>query len=299
MLSLLITGVSGQDYVDSDEIYFSDELKAGMEFTWEITRFNFEFNVTENDGLGLDQSTTTTVVESSSSVDETSTVTISETTTETTSYDETSVTVTEDPGPIFPDIKPGTKYTIKLLHDFGELSEEDYWNLYGSDTNEYYESSYSDPDLDEEIFGLDLFISPADVRMSNGTELNFFDYSIEMRERDKLKYPDDYEDDELRNEEYYIDGGIAFQKINFVEGGEKLIVDQRYDVETGILLYINAIQEMDGIKADILISLDHTDGININTRVGNDDLTLDVPLSAIFVYILLLLPIVVNKFGKR
>ncbi|MCE7737563.1 MAG: hypothetical protein GPJ54_21920 [Candidatus Heimdallarchaeota archaeon] len=304
MINLMISGVSSQEYVNDDDIYYSQKLKAGMEFTWEFVRFNFELNNTQGDSPALDQASTSTTAVTSSVIDETSTITITATTTSpVTSSDDVTVTETETVSDQeFPEIPPGSKYTLKLLKDLGDLSQEEYWDTYETDVNEYYDGSFNDPNLnDEEFFGgLDPFIFPSEIRFSNGTELNYFQYSIEERQRQMEEYSEDYTDDSpFGSEEYYIQDGIAIEKIDFSEENMTFIVEQRADIDTGVLLYLSLVQEFDELKVDLLIVLDQTEGIDIDTVIANDDPTLSVPISAIFVYTLILIPIIVNRIRKK
>lgn len=304
MFNLMISGVSSQEYVDDDEIFFSQKLKAGMEFTWEFVRFNFEFNDTQGDSPALDQATTsTTAVTSTVTTIPPPTTTSITVTSPVASSDDVTVTETvtvSDPG--FPEIPPGSKYTLKLLKDLGDLSQREYWDISNSDSYEYYDGSFSDPNLsDEEVFGgLDPFIFPSEIRFSNGTELNYFEYQVEERQRQLDEYSEEFTDDDpFGSVEYFIQDGVAIEKIIISYENERAEFELRTDIDTGVLLYLSIIQEFEGSKVDALIVLDQSEGIDINTIIGNDDPTLSVPLSAIFIYTLILVPIVVNRIRKN
>lgn len=290
-LNLLLTGASGQEYIDSDELYYSDKLKAGMEFTWEIVRFNFNFNYTD-ESLELDQASTTVPPATSIVLDETTTVysTVSDETTtvyvtETTEYDE---------GSDFPEIKPGTKYTVKLLQDLGGLSEDRFWDDY-ENQDDYFDYSFSDPDIDtsEEDFGPSGFILPNTIRFENGTVLNYFEYQVDQFSNFEEEYPDDLQfvykiEDKMFIEETHLDSD------------EGSIHQQMYtDVETGVLVYISLFQNSTEANIDVEVKLEQSSGIDIDTVIANDDPTLSVPFSAIFVYTLILTPVVVSRFRKK
>lgn len=290
MFNLMVSGASGQEYVDNDEIYYSDKLKAGMEFTWEIVRFNFDFNYSV-DALELDQTSTTVPTATTTVSDGTTTVysTVSDETTtvyvtETTEYDE---------GPDFPDIKPGTKYTVKLLQDLGELSESSFWDDY-EDQYDYFDISFSDPNIDttENDFGPSGFILPNTIRFENGTVLNYFEYQVGQFSNFE-EYPDDLQfvykiEDEMFIEEMHLDSdeGTAHQQMYT-------------DVETGVMVYISLFQNSTEASIDVEIKLDQSSGIDIDTVIANDDPTLSVPFSAVFIYTLILVPIVVNRIRKN
>ena len=92
---MIICLFAGSTFAQSDEYYYeteikySDKLKAGMEFTWEISKYTIDIS---SENLGLDQATTVTSTTVYTSY-------------ETTTWDDSTTTHSEENDyPEFPDI---------------------------------------------------------------------------------------------------------------------------------------------------------------------------------------------------
>ncbi|MCE7737560.1 MAG: hypothetical protein GPJ54_21905 [Candidatus Heimdallarchaeota archaeon] len=276
MFNLMISGGSGQEFVGDYNIYYSDKLKTDMGFTWEIIKFDFILPPPP-EGEIMPPSTTTIT----GSDGETTTVVVETTT----AFDEIDI----------PDIKPGTLYTVKLLKDLGGLSQKMYWEDYNTNQDEYFQVSFSDPDIDtwSGNFGPEGFIEPNTIRFENGTELNFFEYRIDLIETLEGELPDDFEFG------YKIENGVYFEKTNYSSYQDVVQMESQIDVDTGILLYLSLYQNITGFTSDVEMRLDHVVGIDINTFNGNGNPTLSVPLSPIFVYSIIILPIIIGRIRKQ
>lgn len=277
LFNLMISGGLGQDFVGDYNIYYSDKLKMDMEFTWEIIKFDYEFILLPPPDQGIYPPTTTTITDSNGEVT-------------------TVVETTETAGEIVPpEISPGTLYTVKLLKDLGGLSQQMYWEDYDINQEEYFQVSFSDPDIDTSTgnFGPDGFIEPNTIRFDNGTELNFFEYRIDLIETLKGELPEDFEIG------FMIEDGVFIEKTNYSSYQDVVLMESRIDVDTGILLYLSLYQNITGFVADIEMRLDQVVGIDINNFNGNGNPTLSVSLSPILVYSIIIIPIILGRIRKH
>ncbi|MFV2016420.1 MAG: hypothetical protein ACC656_13395, partial [Candidatus Heimdallarchaeota archaeon] len=111
----------------------------------------------------------------------------------------------------------------------------------------------------------------------------------------------DFADEYGYSNTYEIRNGIAYMsdKYEDPENNFTNFFEIQYDIDTGLLVYVYGESTDEYVSYEIEIKLKDSKGININELVANDDPTLSVPFSAIFVYTLILLPIVVNKIRKN
>ena len=161
LLVILINPVNGQDYNYEERNYmFSEHLKEGMEFTWEFKKYSVNLN---DSSIGFDQVTSTTYA---NVTEEYTTVSTTTTTTEE-HYPVETVTETTEvyiEYPEFPEVPIGTLYTVKLLKDLANLTEDyfyyDYDNEYENRYKEYFDISVSmgDPDPIISFFSVDGFL---------------------------------------------------------------------------------------------------------------------------------------------
>ncbi|MCE7737562.1 MAG: hypothetical protein GPJ54_21915 [Candidatus Heimdallarchaeota archaeon] len=301
------TFAQSDDYYYESEIKYSDKLKAGMEFTWEISKYSVEI---PSDKLGLDQAATTVT----STVDETTYVTTTappETSTtvytsyETTTWDDsTTTTYTEDISyPNFPDIAVGTTITIKLLKDLSNFTQ--YYFTDNSDYDDYqtyvdsfFEMSYSAGTQEEmkNFIPAEALIGPNTVVFENGTVMNLFELQVLEYER----YQDEYEDEDSSST-FEVKDGIAIQteSYNDPDRNETSSLNIQYDIDTGLLVYVYSELRESDTHFEIEVKLQSSEGLDVNNLVANDDPTLSVPISAIYVYTLILVPIVVNRIRKK
>ncbi|MHA2031621.1 MAG: hypothetical protein ACW99A_16455 [Candidatus Kariarchaeaceae archaeon] len=297
LLLILIAPTSAQDeYYDYPRSKYSGQLKAGMEFEWVLSKYDL---VTSEEQLGVNQMTTT------------ETSTYSDTTTST--YQETVtvsvVTVTED-GSEFPDVASGTTIRIKLLQDLDDAPEELQYDYYDesdeSIVDDYFDITYSQGTYDEMrwFIPLSILITPNEMLWDNGTSVNLFRYQydeyIKYQEEYSNEYSDEY-DDYSSSASFELSGGLAIEKRSLSEGNGTFssYVEFRYDIDTGLLVYVYADVKEYGYDVELEIRLTQSTGIEIDDIKGDQDPTLDIPISAIFVYTLLALPIITNKFRKR
>ncbi|OLS23434.1 MAG: hypothetical protein HeimC2_26380 [Candidatus Heimdallarchaeota archaeon LC_2] len=296
LFSTLITSASGQDYYYGDTKYlFSEHLKAGMEFTWEFKKFSFEFI---NSSLGFNQVTSTA----------------SETVTE----EQTTLTVTDAPSsqtttetseeyyfefPEIPDVPVGTLYTIKLLKDIGNLTDDYIYSEFDDEMNyykEYFDISISSGNAETLIpfFGINGFIYTSVIEYDNGTRANQFEvqYQEEMKWREE--YSDAFNDSNVGSvPEFSIVDGVYIESMQFVDGNITISTSQRTDIETGILLSVTGSISLPQYLYEVDVELYETKGIDLNNLDRGE--TLALPISTIFVYTLFVIPIIINKLKSK
>lgn len=302
------TFAQSDDYYYETEIKYSDKLKAGMEFTWEISKYNIQI---PSEKLGLDQATTTVtsttavtsyVTTTPPTESSTTVYTSYETTTVTTTWDDSTTTYSEENYyPEFPDIKAGTTITIKLLRDLSNLTEYDYnddYEDYQTYVDEFFEMSYSAGTEEEmkDFISAEALINPNTVVFENGTVMNLFELQVLEYQR----YQDEYEDEEYSST-LEIKDGIAIQTQSFSDPdyNESSSLNLQFDIETGLLVYVHSELVGEDLHFLIELKLKSSEGLDINNLVANDDPTLSVPISAIFVYTLILIPIIVSRIRKN
>ncbi len=295
IIGLLITNVRAQDdyYNQISTIRYSDNLVAGMEFTWEISKYNIDINDTFASQTGSYEYTETytavyetTISGAVTTITETQTITYTE----------------ENSSPELPEIAAGVTITVALLKDLTNLTNNyvsvDYnydYDDYQSYLNSFFEFSYTGATEEqmEDFIPIELLIRPNTLVFENGTEANYFEFQIEQFEN----YEDEYGD----SEEGSIVNGVHIIKQNDTDSNNDFsnFIEFRTDVDTGVLLYIYAQTHDQFGDFEIEIKLSETKGIQIDNLVVNNDPTLSVPISAIFVYTLILIPIIVNRIRKK
>lgn len=298
-ISLLAgSAIAQDDYYYNSDIRYSDQLVAGMEFTWEISKYNIE---TPSVPLGLAQASTSTVTTTqttfATSTTAVETITVSET------YSEEQVY------PDFPDIKSGTTITVKLLKNLANLTGYDYpeydtYEDYQKYLEEFFEISYSAGSEEEmeNFMPVDALISPNTIVFENGTLKNLYEVQyLEYQQYQASTDNSDFGDENGYSGTFEIRDGIAYRTAKFedTENNFSNFFEIQYDIDTGLLVYVYGQNADDYVNFEIEIKLKDSKGININELVANDDPTLSVPFSVTFVYALILLPIVVNKVRKN
>lgn len=302
IISMLIFPVIAQDddyYYPDPTREFSDQIKAGMEFQWVLSKFTYE---EPSSALGLNQESKVTTVPPETTTYYTTTATTSAFSDE---YTET-VYVTEETinEPDFSTIKPGLKIKVKILKDLADLGIDEYYEYFyepSSESEAYMEMSFSQGETEEMQWFIPIFIliTPNTVVFENGTRMSSYQYDHDQYLKFREEYSD-FDDDYPETTEFSIEDGVAIRKTSYTdsEDGETSYIEFRYDIATGILVYVNVTETGAGQEdIELEIKLEQSTGIDI--KVANDDPTLSVPISAIFVYTLILIPIVVNRRRKH
>lgn len=303
MISFLINPVKAQDYsYDDPALKFSDRLKEGMEFTWQFKKYSVDFN---ESNINFDQITST--VYATTSVYPSETTAYSD---EYTTPVETT-TVTEEvyiEVPEFPEVPVGALYTIKLLKDLANLTEEVFYNNYEDDyddstsyyNEEYFDISVSNGDYNKIVpfFGVSGFIMPTVLEYENGTRLN----SIEEQYKEELKWQEEYSetysdeyDYDLEYPEISLVDGVYSMKLAYSVEDNTINTIQRTHVNTGVLLYVYVFADTPEVKYEIEVEL--YDPKDLDNLEPNE--TLALPISAVFVYTLILIPIIINKIKPK
>jgi hypothetical protein len=271
-----------------------------MEFEWVLSKY---VAVTPMEQLGVNQMTTTETTNN-----ETETYTVTETYTS----DETTVVVTETTEyvdePDFPDVNEGLTIRVKILKDLADAPDDLYFDYYDETQeslfDEYFDIIYSEGTEEEMrwFIPLEILITPNQLTWDNGTSVNLFRHQYEEYKNYEEESSSEYSDEDdyySSTSSYDLRDGLAIQKNSFTEGNYTSMVEFRYDIDTGLLVYVYANVEEHDYEVELEIKLSQSTGIGINEIKGDPDPTLDVPISAIFVYTLLAVPIVINKIKKR
>ncbi|MCE7737564.1 MAG: hypothetical protein GPJ54_21925, partial [Candidatus Heimdallarchaeota archaeon] len=249
-------------YYELPEYRYSDQLVTGVEFTWEISKLKMELN--------------------------------------------SDATLSDDDS--LEDIRAGMSMTVKIIQDLSNFNLTDFYAALANNTNDgidnyfsffeiyyadYFEISYSEDD-EEAMKGflpIQILISQNTIEYPNGTVINTYELAYEQFQQREDTYFDELEEAGISST-YEIKGGIAIQKQQFdqTEDGFSGISETRFDIDSGVLIYLNSnVQDEDG-DFELEFRLKNSKGIEINTIVPNDDPTLSIPFSATFVFALLLIP---------
>ncbi len=302
VISMIIIPVGAQDddyYFPDPKREFSDQIKAGMEFQWVLSKFSFE-STTPAVELNQESNITSPRPETTTYSTEYSTIT------DTHSEDySTTVYVTEETynEPDFSTIHPGLKINVKILKDLVDLEIDEYYDYFyepSSESETYMEMSFSEGETEEMQWFIPIFIliTPNTVVFENGTRMSSYQYDHDQYLKFREEYSD-FDDDYPETTELSIVDGVAIRKTSHTYSGDERTSynEFRYDIPTGILVYVYVREtgaDLEDIELEI--KLDQSTGIDI--KIANDDPTLSVPISAIFVYTLILIPIIVNRIRK-
>lgn len=275
-LFIFLILTTGGTMAQSDEYYelpvtrYSDKLVTGVEFTWEISKLKMDLNP--------------------------------------------DATLSDDDN--IEDIRAGMSMTIKIIQDLSNFNLTDFYVFLSNRTADdyedylaftesyyadYFEISYSEGD-EEAMKGflpLQILISQNTIEYPNGTVFNTYELAYEQFQQSEDTYFDELEEYGISST-YEINDGIAIQKqqIDDKENGNSGSSEVRFNIDTGVLIYLNSDSQNEDGDFEIEFRLKNSKGININTVIANDDPTLSVPFSASFVFALLLIPIISRKIRK-
>lgn len=262
LLTLIINGAKAQsdEYYNQPQYRYSDKLVTGLEFTWEISKYNININSDAINTEDEDYQAPPNI--------------------------KTGMTITVE---IVQDL---SNFTLDRYFD------DDYtYEAYQKYFEGFFEVSYSEGD-DEEMknfFPTDFFISQNTIEYPNGTIINVYEAAYQQFQQNKEIFKE-YGIDTT----YEIINGLAIQKQRFNDSEDDFITnfETRHHIETGILIFIYIDQQDDEGEYELEFKLKSSKGIEINTIVPNDDPTLSIPFSATFVFALLLIPIISRKTRK-